>query len=122
MEQDDATQTPQTETMPVSLDMSINDFVKMLGERNRWGKHHDRKGLPSRIYTTLNYYLPARFPNVKTLKDLDQFRQEGLIHNLGHTPYFGQKSAEYLNGVLREYGIQPIPWRPSSLRYRRHQR
>ena len=121
MEQSDEDQPNAVAKRSVSTDTSIADFVKILMEHNRWGKHNDRKGLPTRVYIALAHYLPEGFPNVRTLRDLDQFRDEGMIHNLGTMPNFGPQSGEYVNHVLQEYGIPPIPWRPHKLGYRRHQ-
>lgn len=120
MGHDDDAGINHTTRAPVTPDTSIADFVKLLGGRRE--STPDLQELKTRVYNALFNGLTRYYPNVTKLRDLDQFRNEGMIHNLGTLPHFGPQSGEYLNAVFREYGIDPIPWRPSSPRYRRHLR
>lgn len=79
--------------------------------RRAAGEQPKNKALLLRIYTALTTYLPARYPEVRTLRDFGRFREDGLYHGLGKLPDFGRKSGEYMSTILEEYGIEPIPWR-----------
>ena len=96
----------------IDRNTSINDFVRFLGGmKTSGGKTPDKDGIPARVYATLVYFLPKHYPTVKTLGDLDHFREEGLRCTLGYARQFGEESGKYLNSMLQRYGIEPIPWR-----------
>lgn len=98
----------------IDRNTSINDFVRSLGGRGTsWGENPNRDGVPARVYAALVYFLPKHYPEVRTLGDLDQLREEGLCLTLGRARQFGERSGQYLNAMLERYGIEPILWKPA---------
>ena len=108
------------ENARVSLDTSINDFIEIILKNNKISKNK---------YLTQGFYFSLRQVSryVDTIGDLKKLAKNAggfkrlknsVIYNKSRErkiPYgtmrlFGERKLEYLNEVLSEYGIKPIPW------------
>lgn len=102
----------------VCLDTSIIDFIEIIGRKG----NRTKKGvLPFGIY----YCLEKIGRHVETLGELKKLAENadgferlkyGVYFNDGRClPYtalqsFGKKKLEFLNEILSQYKIEPIPW------------
>ncbi|MBI2129913.1 hypothetical protein HYU07_06815 [Candidatus Woesearchaeota archaeon] len=88
----------------INLDASIKDFIEYVGYKSGGDKNGFR--MPRTYYCLLDG--PH---NIKTLRELEKFREEGIGRSpLAEISQFGKKCSEDLNDVLTKFGIEPIPW------------
>src|SRR5436190_21984871 len=94
-----------------NLDSTIDEFCEDLHQR--WKEGRLRAAGP-RLYGLFHAYVPEHYPEIRTVRDLEKWRQVGLSRAVGHVYRLGRKSSDELNRVLKDYGLQPLPWRVSS--------
>lgn len=104
----------------LDLETTIAEFTEVLRERQKREADPVNKRILTLIQDALTYHLPTRYPEVRTLRDFDQFREEGLYYAFAHVAGVGPKSGDYLGRIFKEYGMTPIAWR--TRKYRAYER